>query len=87
MPKEKLKKSVEELRSELSLNQNLEPSQQEELSDLAGRLDAMLRGDTDHWEERLVDTMEQKLLEYEQEHPVVGRIMREIVTTLSNIGV
>ncbi|MDX1694213.1 MAG: DUF4404 family protein [Ketobacteraceae bacterium] len=87
MPKDKLKKSVEELRSELSLNQNLEPSQQEELTDLAARLDSMLKGDSEHWEEKLVDTMEQKLLEYEQEHPVVARIMREIVTTLSNIGV
>lgn len=87
MPKEKLKNSVEELRNELSLNENLEPSQQEELSDLAGRLDAMLSGDADHWEEKLVDGMEQKLLEYEQDHPVVARIMREIVTTLSNIGV
>ena len=87
MPKEKLKNSVEELRNELSLNENLEASQQEELSDLAGRLDAMLSGDADHWEEKLVDGLEQQLLAYEEDHPVIARIMREIVTTLSNIGV
>lgn len=87
MPKEKLKNSVEELRNELATNDNLEPSQQEELTDLAGRLDAMLSGDSEHWEEKLVDGLEQQLLAYEEDHPVVARIMREIVTTLSNIGI
>lgn len=87
MPKDKLKNSVEELRNEVSSNENLATDQQAELSDLAARLDEMLSGDTEHWEEKLVDGMEQKLLQYEEEHPVVARIMQEIITTLSNIGV
>ena len=37
-------------------------------------------------EKKLVDTLEQKLIQYEEEHPVVARIMQEIVTTLSNMG-
>lgn len=87
MPKQKLQSSIDALRSELSQNDNLAEDQQQELSDLATRIDSMLAGDSEHWEEKLVDGLEQKLLEYEEEHPVIARIMQEIVTTLSNIGV
>lgn len=87
MPKQKLQSSVEELRNEVSQNQSLGDEHKEELTELAGRIDSMLSGDMDHWEEKLVDGLEQKLLEYEEDHPVVARIMKEIVTTLSNIGV
>ncbi|MCG8670920.1 MAG: DUF4404 family protein [Pseudomonadales bacterium] len=87
MPKQKLQNSVEELRQEVSQNEQLADEHKEELSDLAARLDAMLSGENEHWEEKLVDGLEQKLLQYEEEHPVVARIMNEIITTLSNIGV
>lgn len=87
MPKQKLQESIQELRQEVSQNENLGAEQQEELTDLATRIDAMLSGDAEHWEEKLVDGLEQKLLEYEADHPVVARIMKEIITTLSNIGV
>ncbi|MCG8316737.1 MAG: DUF4404 family protein [Pseudomonadales bacterium] len=87
MPKQKLKESVEQLRSELSQTESLPDEQREELTDLAARIDAMLNGENDHWEEKLVDGLEQKLLEYEEEHPVIARLVSEIVKTLSNIGV
>ena len=87
MPKEKLRNSVDELREQLSQAEGLKDSQHQELTDLASRIDSMLSGETDHWEEKLVDGFEQKLLEYEEDHPVIARITREILSTLSNIGV
>ncbi len=87
MAKQKLKDSVEELRNQVSQNTELADEHKEDLTELAGRIDAVLNTDSEHWEEKLVDGMEQKLLEYEESHPVVARIIQEILTTLSNIGV
>lgn len=87
MPKQKLQESVEQLRSELSQSDSLPEEHREELSELASRIDSLLSGENEHWEEKLVDGLEQKLLEYEEEHPVIARIVSEIVKTLSNIGV
>lgn len=86
MPKDKLRQSISELRDQITDNESLGDDRKEELDALAGRIESMMNGDADHWEEKLVDGLEQRYLQYEEEHPVVARIIREITNTLSNIG-
>ncbi len=86
MPKDKLKSSVSELRGHLDENQAVEGDNKEALNDLAARIEMMIDGSAEHWEEGLVDELEKQIILYEEDHPVIARVISQIVTTLNGMG-
>jgi len=87
MPKETLKTSVEELRDQLGGDSSVDQANKEALEELAGRIDSMINGDGDHWEEALVEGLEKQLIIYEENHPVLTRIIQNILSAISGLGV
>ncbi|MBV1920950.1 MAG: DUF4404 family protein [Pseudomonadales bacterium] len=87
MPKETLKTSVEELRDQLGGDNSVDEANKEALEELAGRIDSMINGDGDHWEEALVEGLEKQLIIYEENHPVLTRIIQNILSAISGLGV
>ena len=55
-------------------------------AELAGRVELMLAQDREHWEENLVDELEKRVILYEEDHPVIARVIRQIIVTLNNMG-
>ncbi len=86
MPKEKLRVSVGELRAHLEENQQVEAEGREALDGLAARLEVMINGSDQHWEEGLMDELEKQVILYEQDHPVISRVISQIITTLNGMG-
>lgn len=86
MPKDKLKSSVSELRDHLQENQAVESQDAEALNDLAARIEIMINGSSEHWEEGLVDELEKQVILYEENHPIIARVISQIVTTLNGMG-
>lgn len=86
MPKEKLKSSVSELRAHLDKNDAVAPDNKESLSDLAARIEIMLNGSAEHWEEGLLEELEKQVILYEEDHPVISRVISQIITTLNGMG-
>jgi len=87
MPKETLKTSVEELREQLGGDSSVDQANKEALEELAGRIESMINGDGDHWEEALVEGLEKQLIVYEENHPVLTRIIQNILSAISGLGV
>ena len=87
MPKETLKTSVEELRDQLGEDSSVDQANKEALEELAGRIDSMINGDGDHWEEALVEGLEKQLIIYEENHPKLTRIIQNILSAISGLGV
>ena len=87
MPKETLKTSVEELRDQLGDDNSVDAANKEALEELAGRIDSMINGDGDHWEEALVEGLEKQLIIYEENHPKLTRIIQNILSAISGLGV
>ncbi|OUS03198.1 hypothetical protein A9Q81_07345 [Gammaproteobacteria bacterium 42_54_T18] len=87
MPKETLKTSVDELRDQLGGDSSVDEVNKEALEELAGRIESMINGDGDHWEEALVEGLEKQLIIYEENHPVLTRIIQNILTAISGLGV
>ncbi len=87
MPKETLKTSVEELRDQLGGDNSVDEANKEALEELAGRIESMINGDGDHWEEALVEGLEKQLIIYEENHPVLTRIIQNILSAISGLGV
>lgn len=87
MPKERLKSSVSELRDQLETEDTVDQARREELEALANRIDAMINGDGEHWEETLVHGLEQQLIRYEEDHPVLTRTIQNVLNAISGLGV
>ena len=87
MPKETLKTSVEELRDQLGGDNSVDEENKEALEELAVRIESMINGDGDHWEEALVEGLEKQLIIYEENHPVLTRIIQNILSAISGLGV
>ncbi len=87
MPKETLKTSVEELRDQLGGDSSVDEENKEALEELAGRIESMINGDGDHWEEALVEGLEKQLIIYEENHPKLTRIIQNILSAISGLGV
>ena len=47
----------------------------------------MINGDGDHWEEALVEGLEKQLIIYEENHPKLTRIIQNILSAISGLGV
>jgi len=87
MPKDKLNKSVGELREQLEASEEINGQSREELEALAGRVETMLQQADLHWEQSLVDSLEKELIVYEEKHPVISKIIHDMLATLSGMGV
>jgi len=87
MPKDKLNDSVGELREKLGASEEINEQSREELEALAVRVETMLQQADLHWEQSLVDSLEKELIAYEEKHPVISKIIQDMLTTLSGMGV
>lgn len=87
MAREQIQAEVDQLKAELEQNPMLSDAQREELEALAQRLEVMMSGEADHPEQDLLDKLEQQVLIYEEEHPVVARVMDNVITLLHSIGI
>lgn len=86
MPKEILKNSVSELKSHLDDSTVVPAEDKDALNDLAVRLEVMINGSSEHWEEGLVEELEKQVIQYEEAHPVIARVISQIITTLNGMG-
>lgn len=87
MSRDQIQSNVLELKSQVQQNPLLSEADRESLSDLAERLDLMLNGDLDHPEQDLVEALEAKLFEYEEAHPVVARVIDNVLVVLNGMGI
>ena len=83
MPKETLNQSVIELKSHL--DQPAGTVDKEALAELVARLEQM--NAAEHWEEGLVNELEKKVIQYEEDHPVLAKVFNQIINTLNSMGV
>lgn len=86
MPKDRLKEVLTELRARLDQEQQVQPEDREALSDLAVRVELMINESKEHWEEGVVDELEKQVIQYEEAHPVIARVINQIITTLNGMG-
>lgn len=86
MPKEIITKSISELRSHLDANIQVAPEERESLEALSARIELMVAEEKEHWDEHLMDELEKRVILYEEDHPVIARVIQQILTTLNNIG-
>lgn len=86
MPKQELKNSISELRSHLDANVHVAPEERDSLESLSAQIELMLAEDREHWDETLIDELEKRVILYEEDHPVIARVIRQIITTLNSIG-
>jgi hypothetical protein len=86
MPKQTLKNSVSELKNHLDESEVVTGEDKEALTDLAARIEVMINGSAEHWEEGLVDELEKQVILYEEAHPVIARVISQIITTLNGMG-
>jgi len=87
MSKETLKSSVSELRDQIGEDSSVGEPDKEALEALAKRIDSMINGDGEHWEEALVEGLEKQLIIYEEDHPELMRIIQNILSSISGLGV
>jgi hypothetical protein len=86
MPDKELRSSVSELKSHLDRNTQVPDEDKQALEALASRIELMMVQDREQWEENLLDELEKRVILYEEDHPVVARVIRQIITTLNSMG-
>ena len=84
---DQIQAEVSELKSQADENPLLSDADRESLAELAARLELMISGKLDHPEQDLVDKLEAKLFEYEEAHPVIARILDNVLVVLNGMGV
>ena len=86
MPKSQLEHSISELRSHLDANVQVAPEERETLEALSARIELMMAEEREHWDENLLDELEKRVILYEEDHPVISRVIQQIIATLNSIG-
>lgn len=87
MTRDRIQAEVDQLKAEVEQNAMLSDQQRVELGSLTERLEVMMSGENDHPEQDLLDKLEQQILLYEEEHPVVARVMDNVLNLLHSIGI
>lgn len=87
MTRDRIQAEVDQLKAEVEQNAMLSDEQRVELGSLTERLEVMMSGENDHPEQDLLDKLEQQILLYEEEHPVVARVMDNVLNLLHSIGI
>lgn len=86
MPDKELKTSIAELKSRLEQTEGTAGTDTQSLEELTGRIELMMAQDKANWEGGLVDELERQVILYEDEHPVIARVIQQIIVTLNNMG-
>ncbi|HVL02083.1 MAG TPA: DUF4404 family protein [Dongiaceae bacterium] len=86
MPDQELKASISELKAQLDQMEQVADADRESLEELTGRIELMMAQERDRWESNLVDELERQVILYEDEHPTLARVIRQIALTLNNMG-
>lgn len=84
--KDKINLSISELRSQLDANDQVTPEERETLEALGSRIELMMAEERERWDENLIDELEKRVILYEEEHPMIARVIRQLITTLNSIG-
>ena len=83
MPQQDLKQQLQQLHETLQQNPQLDDGSLELLHSIARDIDAMDNSDAADIGERV----QEQAIRFEQEHPTLSGILRQIVDTLGRIGV
>lgn len=85
MPKQTLKQALSELKDSLETS-SVEDT--EKVEDLADRIEHQLEyKDVSDWDEDLVSELEQQVIAFEDQHPMIAGALKSIVNALNSIGV
>ncbi len=85
MPREQLKKDLEELQHELESMDEMDEELRERLQAISGQIDRLTEGEDGPLEELLED-VEERALVFENEHPRIAGILKRMVSALEAIG-
>lgn len=85
MPKQQLQKAISELRDHLD-NMHVAPEERDSLASLSAQIELMLAEGREYWDEILIDELEKRVILYEEDHPVIARVIQQIITTLNSMG-
>lgn len=85
MPQETLKQQLQQLHDALQQHPELDGESQQLLKTIAA--DIADQGGRGEPSDDLSDQVQQQAIRFEQEHPTVSEILRQIVDTLGRIGV
>ena len=86
MPDKELQSSISELKAQLDQVGEVAEVDRQTLEELTGRIELMVAQEREHWEENLVDELERQVILYEEDHPVIARVIQQIILTLNNMG-
>ena len=86
MPDKELQSSISELKAQLERAGEVTQADRQTLEELTGRIELMVAQEREHWEENLVDELERQVILYEEDHPVIARVIQQIILTLNNMG-
>jgi len=85
MPRQTLKKALDELKDNLDQS-SVENS--EKVENLAERIEHQLDlQDVSDWDEDLVAELEQQVIEFEDQYPMISGALKSIINALQSIGV
>ncbi|GLQ30988.1 DUF4404 family protein [Litoribrevibacter albus] len=85
MPKQTLKNALSELKESIESDDLKDTTQVE---DLAERIEHQLEyKDVSDWDEDLITELEQQVIEFEEQHPMISGALKSIVNALQSIGV
>ncbi|MCD8523396.1 MAG: DUF4404 family protein [Saccharospirillaceae bacterium] len=83
MPQQDLKQQLQQLHETLQQNPQLDDGSLKLLQSIARDIDAMENSDAADIGERV----QEQAIRFEQEHPTIAGVLRQIVDTLGRIGV
>lgn len=85
MPKQTLKTALDELKDNLDKG---DVERSDKVQELANRIEHQLEmKDVSDWDEDLVVELEQQVIEFEDQHPLIAGTLKSIVNALQSIGV
>ena len=85
MPRESLKQQLQQLHDTLQQHPQLDDESRELLQSIAG--DIAGQTEAGQADEALTEQLQQQAIRFEQEHPTLAEVLRQIVDTLGRIGV
>lgn len=87
MSDNKIQQLLVELHEQLQQKNNLDDETQGLLEQVLEDVKVTLNGDANELETDLSDRIEQQAVQFEQEHPTLSGILRQIIDTLGRMGV
>lgn len=86
MPREQLKKDLEELQQELEGMNDMDDELREQLQGISGQIDRLTEGEEEGSIEELMEQVEERVLVFDAKHPQISGILKRIVSALEAIG-